>query len=147
MGQESPIVTTGLFIVPPAIAHFRWVWDSNPWDPLMLHFLFPPHRKTLPLISLRSTKPPDSLSKFNTSTNRSRRFCRNPMLSTSSAMINTGYHTNFRLATKSGYIYRRSVSPVPIRSFAHFIMGLTLSPRLWVAMLLSSTLHPSLVCI
>jgi hypothetical protein len=23
---------------------FRWVWDSNPWDPLMLHFLLLPHR-------------------------------------------------------------------------------------------------------
>jgi hypothetical protein len=113
----------------------------------MLHFLFPPHRQTLPLISLRSTKPPDSLSRFNTSANRSKRFCRNPMLSTSSAMINIGYHTSFRLATKFGYICRRSISLGPIRSFSHFIMGLTLSPRLWVSILLSSTLHPSLVYI
>jgi hypothetical protein len=62
------------------------------------------------------------------------------------AMINTGYHTSFRLATKSGYICRRSISQGPIGSSAHFAMGLTLSPRLWVAMLLSSTLHPSLAC-
>jgi hypothetical protein len=137
-------VTTGLYIAPPAIAHFRWGWDSNPWDPLMLHFLLPPHRQTLPMISLRSTKPPDSLSGFSTSANSCRRFCRNPMLSTSSAMINTGYHTSFRLATKSGYICRRSVSQGPIESSTHFAMGLTLSPRLWVTMLLSSTLHPSL---
>jgi hypothetical protein len=112
-----------------------------------MYFLLPPHKHTLPLISLQSTKPPDSLTGFNTSANRSRRFCRNPMLSTSSAMINIGYHTSFRLATKSGYICRRSVSLGPIRSFAHFVMGLTLSPRLWVAMLLSSTFHPSLVYI
>jgi hypothetical protein len=113
----------------------------------MLHFLLPPHRQTLPLMSLRSTKPSDSLSRFNTSTNRSRRFYRNPMLSTNNPMINTRYHTSFRLATKSSYICRRSVSPGSIRSFTHFIMGLTLSPRLWVEMILSSTLHPSLVCI
>jgi hypothetical protein len=143
----SEIVTSRLSIVPPAIAHFRWVCDSNPWDPLMLHFLLPLHRQTLPLISVQSTKLPDSLSGFNTSANRSRRFCRNLMLSTSSAMINTGYHSSFRLAIKSSYICRRSVSSGPIESFAHFVMGLTLSPRLWVAMLLSSTLHPSLVCI
>jgi hypothetical protein len=76
-------VTTGLSIAPPTIAHFRWGWDSNPWVPLMLHYLLPPHRQTLPMFSLRPTKPPDSLSGFNTSANRSRRFCRNPMLSTS----------------------------------------------------------------
>jgi hypothetical protein len=83
----SNTVTTGLSIVPLAIAHFRRVWDSNPWDPWMLHFLLPPHKQNLPLISLRSTKPPDSLSGFSTSSNTSRRFCRNTMLSTSSTMI------------------------------------------------------------
>jgi hypothetical protein len=62
-------------------------------------------------------------------------------------MINTGYHISFRLVTKSGYICRRSISLGPIGSFAHFIMVLTLSPRLWVVILLSSTFHPSLVCI
>jgi hypothetical protein len=113
----------------------------------MLHFLFPPHRHTLPMISLRSKNPPNSLSRFNTSSNRSRRFFRNLMLSTSIAMINTGSHTSFRLATKFGYICRRSFSSGPIGSFTHLVMGLTLSPRMWEAMLLSSTLHPSLVCI
>jgi hypothetical protein len=143
----SKTVTIGLYIVPPAIAHFRWVWDSNPWDPLMLHFLLLLHRQTLPLIILQSTKPPDSLSGFITSANRSRIFCRNPMLNTSNIMINIGYHTSFRLATKYSYICRKSISPGPIGSFADFIMGLTLSPRLWVAMLLRSTLHPTLVYI
>jgi hypothetical protein len=92
-------------------------------------------------------KPPDSLSRFNTSANRSRRFCRNPMLSTRNAMINIGYYTSFRLAINSSYTCRRSVSPSPIGSFAHLVMCPTLSPRLWVAMLLSSTLHPSLFCL
>jgi hypothetical protein len=113
----------------------------------MLHSLFPPHRKNIPLISLQLTKPPDSLRGFNTSANRSRRFCRNLMLSTSNAMINTGYHTSFRLATKSGYIYRRSVSSIPIERFSHFVMGLTLSPRPWVEIILISKIHPSLVSI
>jgi hypothetical protein len=63
-----------------------------------------------------------------------------------SAMINTGYRTSFRLETKFGYICIRSISHGPIISSSHFTMGLTLSPRLWVAMLLSSTLHPSLAC-
>jgi hypothetical protein len=113
----------------------------------MLHFFLPPHRQTLLMIILRSTKPAYSLRGFNTSANRSRRFCRNPMLSINNTMINIGYHTSFRLATKFGYICRRSISRGPIGSFSHFYMGLTLSPRLWVAMILSSTLHPSLACI
>jgi hypothetical protein len=143
----SNTITTNLSIVTPTIAHFRLVQASNPWDPLMLHFLLPPHRNTLPLINLRSTKPLYSLIGFNTSANRSRIFCINPMLSTRNTMINIGYHINFRLATKSGYICRRRISLGPIRSFTHFVMSLTLSPRLWVEMIWSSTLHPSLVCI
>jgi hypothetical protein len=137
-------ITTWLSISPLAISHFRWDWDSNPWVPLMLHYLLPPHKETLPMFSLRRTKSPDSLSVFNTFSNRSTQFCRNPMLSKRSTMINTGYRTSFRLETKSGYICRRSVSHGPIESSSHFSMGLTLSPRLWVAMILRSTLHPSL---
>jgi hypothetical protein len=113
----------------------------------MLHFLLPLQRQILPLINLRSKNAPYLLSGFNTSANRSKRFCRNPMLSTRNAMINTRYHTSFRLATKYGYICKRSVSLGCIGIFAHFIMGRTLSPRQWVEMILSSTLHPSLVCI
>lgn len=52
VSHMSNIVTTGLSIVPPTILHFRWVWDSNPWDPLMFHFLFPLYKQTLPLINL-----------------------------------------------------------------------------------------------
>ena len=33
------ITTTGLSIAPPTIDPFRWGWDSNPWVPLMLHYL------------------------------------------------------------------------------------------------------------
>jgi hypothetical protein len=140
------IVTTRLSIAPSAIAPFRWGWDSNPWVPLMLHKLLQPHRKNPPMFSLKRTKPPDLLSRFNTSTNMSMRFFRNPMLSTSSAMINTGYRTILRWETKSSYICRKSALQDPIESSAHFAMGLTLSPRLWVAMILNSTLHPSLAC-
>jgi hypothetical protein len=139
-------ITTGLYIAPLIIAHFRWGWDSNPWVPLMLHYLLQPNKQTLTMFSLRLTKPPDSLSVFNTSTNTSMRFCRKPMLSTRSTMINIGYRTSFRLETRSGYICRKSILQGPIRSSTHFTMGLTLSPRLWVTMILSSTLHPSLAC-
>jgi hypothetical protein len=137
-------VTTRLSIAPPTIPHFRWDWDSNPWVPLMLHYLRKPHRQILPMFSLRPKKPPDSLRGFITSANRSMIFCRKPMLSKISTMINIGSRTNFRLETSSGYTCRRSVLHVPIKSFTHFSMGLTPSPRLWVTMLLSSTLHHSL---
>jgi hypothetical protein len=140
------IITKGLSIATPIIAHFRLGWDSKPWVPLMFHYLLSPHRQNILMFSLRPTKPPDSLSGFNTSANRSRRLCKNPMLSTSNAVINIEYRTSFRLATKSSYICRRSISHVPIRSSTQFSMGLTLSPRMWVAMLLRSTLHPSLEC-
>ena len=83
-------VTTGLFIAPLDIFHFRWDWDSNPWVPLLLHYLLQPHKQTLPMFSLRPTKPPYSLIGFITSANRSMRFCRNPMLSTNNVMINIG---------------------------------------------------------
>jgi hypothetical protein len=59
-------------------------------------------------------------------------------------MINIGYHTSFRLETKYGYICRRSVSLGPIGSFTHFVMGLTLSPRLWVAMIFELNTPPFL---
>jgi hypothetical protein len=53
-------------------------------------------QENLPMLNLRPTRPPNSLNGFNTSTNRSMIFCRNPMLSTSSAMINTRFPTSFR---------------------------------------------------
>jgi hypothetical protein len=97
-------------------------------------------------VQSEAKKSTRSLSGFSTSSNRSMRFCRNPMLSTSSAMINTGYRTSFRYEIRSGYICRKSALQGPIGSSTHFAMGLTLSPRMWVAMILSSTLHPSLAC-
>jgi hypothetical protein len=122
--------TTRLSIAPPTIAHFRRGWDSNPWVSLTLHYLLQLHMHTLPLFSLRLTKPPDSLRRFNTSANRSMRFFIKPMLSTRSAMINTEYHTSFRWDTRSSYICRKSSLQGPIKSSSHFAMGLTLSPRL-----------------
>jgi len=112
----------------------------------MLHFLLQPERNNIPMFKLRLTKTLDSLSGFITSTNRSTIFCRKPMLITRSAIINTRYHTSFRWETRSSYIYRKNALQVPIGRSSHFAMGLTLSPRMWVAMLLSSTLHPYLAC-
>jgi hypothetical protein len=110
----------------------------------MFHYLLQPHRQSLPMLSLILTNPPDSLSEFNISANRSMRFCRKPMLSTSNTMINTGYRTSFRWEIRFGYICRNNVLQGPIKSSVHFTMGLTLSPRLWVTMILSSTLPPFL---
>ena len=85
----------------------------------------------------RLTKPPDSLKRFNTFNNRSMIFCRNPMPSTSSAMINIGFHTNSKWATMFGCICRKITSQDPIGSFVHFTMGLTPSPRIWMRMILN----------
>jgi hypothetical protein len=114
------IAIKGLSIAPPPITHFRWGWDSNPWVPLMLHYLFQSHKQNLPIFSLKLTKPPYSLRRFNTYTNRSMRFCRNPMLSISNTMINTGYSTSFRWETKSGYICRKNALQGLIGSSIHF---------------------------
>jgi hypothetical protein len=61
-------------------------------------------------------------------------------------MINTEYCTSFRWETRSGYICRNNSLQVPIGSSVHFVMGLTLSPRLWVTIILISTLPLSLAC-
>jgi hypothetical protein len=140
------IATTWLSITPPTISHFRWGWDSNSWVPLMFHYLLQPHRQNIPMFILRLKKPLDSLRGFNTSANRSMIFYKKPILSTSSTMINTKYRTSFKWETRSSYICRKNILQGPIRSFVHFSMGLTLSPRLWETMLLSSTLPPSLAC-
>jgi hypothetical protein len=108
----------------------------------MFDYPLKPQKNTLPMFSLRPKKPPNSSSEFSTSSNRSMRFCRNPMISTSSAMIKIGYHTSFKWDTRSSYICKKSVLQSPIESSAHFTMGLTLSPRPWVSILLRSTLHP-----
>jgi hypothetical protein len=149
MGWESPYVQQSYNMAlhsSTTISHFRWGWDSNPWVPLMLHYLLQPYKQNLPMFSLIPTMPPDSLSGFNTSASRSMRFCRKPMLSTSNAMINTRCRTSFRLETRCGYICRNNILQGPIGSSTHFYMGLTLSSRLWVNLILSSTLHPSLAC-
>jgi hypothetical protein len=98
------------------------------------------------MLQLKLTKPPSSLRRSNTSTNRFNIFYRSPMPSTSSAMINTGCHTSFRWETKFGCTCRKNALQGLIRSFIHSIMDLTPSPRLWVTMLLSSTFPPSLAC-
>jgi hypothetical protein len=120
--------------------------DSNPWVPLMLHYLLKTHRQYIPMFSMRPTKPPYSLRKFSTCTNKSMRFCRKPLIRTSNAMIDTVCHTSFRWETRSGYICRKNALHGPIKISFHFAMGLTLSPRLWVTLILSSTLPPSLDC-
>jgi hypothetical protein len=116
--------TKWLSIAPPTIAHFRCGWDSNPWVPFMLHYLLQPHRKNLHMFNLKPTNPLDSLSGFKTSANRSMRFCINPMLSTSDAMINTKYCTSFRWETRSGYICRKIALQGPIGRSVHFIVDL-----------------------
>jgi hypothetical protein len=132
------------YIAQLATSPFRWGWDSNHWAPWMLHYLWRPPRMTRPLIHLKLTKPPGSLSGSSTSANKFGIFYISPMPSTSSAMINTRCHISFRWATKCGCTCRKNALQGPIRSFAHSVMGCTPSPRMWVTILLSSTFPLSL---
>jgi hypothetical protein len=104
------IAITELSIARLTTTPFRWGLGFQPLVPLMSHYPLRPHRKNLPMFNQRSTKPPSLLNGFSTSTNRSMIFCRNPMLSTSSAMINIGCHTSFRWETRFGCICRRSLT-------------------------------------
>jgi hypothetical protein len=110
----------------------------------MLHYLLQLHKHNIPMFSLRWKKPLDLLSVFSTCTNRSMRFFKNAMLSTSSAMNNTRCCTSFRWETRPSYICIKRTLHNPIRRSSHFSMGLTISPRLWIEMILSSILHPYL---
>jgi hypothetical protein len=129
--------TKKVSIARPTTTPFRWGQDFNQWVPLMLHCSLQSHRKNCPMFSLRPTNPPSSLNGFNTSAKRLMTFCINPMLSTRSAMINIGCHTCFKWETRYGCMCRKSALHGPIRRFVHFTMDLTLSPRIWVTMILS----------
>jgi len=74
----------------------------QPVGPIDVSLTLAPGIHTLRMISLQSKNPQYSLSRFITSANRSRRFFKNPMLTTSSDMINIGY--SFRLETKEHLI-------------------------------------------
>jgi hypothetical protein len=113
----------------------------------MLHYPLRTPRKICPMLQLKLTKPPGSLSGSNASANRFMIFYRSPMPSTSNAMINTGCHTSFRWETKFGCTCIKNALQGPIGSFVHSAMDLTPSPRLWETTLLSSTFPPSLACI
>ena len=110
----------------------------------MFHFPFQSPRLTHLLLQLKLKKPPSSLSRSSTSTNRFKISYRSLMTSTSNAMINIGCHISFRWETKFGCTCRKNALQDPIGSFAHSVMGRTPSPRLWGIMLLHSTLLLSL---
>jgi hypothetical protein len=112
----------------------------------MLHFPLRSPRSTHLLLQSKLTKTPGSLSRSNTSANRFRISYKSPMTSTNNAMINIGCHISFRWVTKFGCTCRKNTLQGPIRSFAHSVMGRTLSPSLWGIILLSSTFLLSLVC-
>jgi hypothetical protein len=140
------IATIDPYIDQLATTPFRWDWDSNHSFPWILQYPLRPPRLTCHLLPLKLTKPPSSLSGYNTSTNRFRIFYRSPMPSASNAMINIGCHISFRWEIKFGCTYRKNALQGPIESLSHSVMDLTLSPRLWVTMLLNSTFPLSLAC-
>ncbi len=65
-------------------------------------------------VQSETDKAPTSLSASNIFASSSMTFLRNQMPSTSSDMINTGCHTSFRWATKSGCICKRNALLEPI---------------------------------
>lgn len=98
------------FIALLSTSLFKWAWGFNCWPSLMSLFHTYPLKQTFPMLKQRLTKSPDSLKRFNTFTNKSMIFYRNPMLNTINAMINTGFHTSFRWVTKFGWIFKKSAS-------------------------------------
>jgi hypothetical protein len=139
--------TTDQYIAQPATTPFRWGWDFNHWVPWMLQYPLRTPRKTPPMLQLKLTNPPGSLSGSNTFSNRFKIFYRSPMPITSRTMINTGCHTSFRWETKFGCTCINNTLQSPMGSLIHSIMDLTQSPMLWEIMLLSSTFPHSLACI
>jgi hypothetical protein len=112
----------------------------------MLHYPFSSPWSNNLLLQLKLTKPPISLGRSNTFVNRFRISYRSPMTSTSNTMINTRCHIIIRWMKKFGCTCRNNSLPDPIKSFSHSVMGCTPSPRMWVIMLLRSTLLLSLAC-
>jgi hypothetical protein len=138
------IDTTEPYIAQSTTTPFKWGWDSNHWVPWMLHYPLHPPQSTHPLLQRKLENPPCSLSGSSTSANRLKIFYRNLMPSTSSAMINIGCHISFKWEINFGCTCRKNALQGPIGSFAHSIMDLISSQKLWVTMLLNSTLPLSL---
>jgi hypothetical protein len=136
--------TTDPYIAQSTTTPFRWGFDFNHWVPWMLHYPLWPPKQTPPMLQLNLTMPPGSLRRSNTYTNMFMIFCRSRMPSTRRTMINTECHISFRWETKFGCTCRKNALHGLIRSFVHFVMDLTPSPRAWETMIFMSTIPPSL---
>lgn len=137
--------TTDLFTAQWAIAPLRQGLDFNHYILLM----WPYHLHLLRKVRLMSNSKPTwlkiSLSTFPTSTSRSMIYLTEPILSTSSTMINIRCHVSSTQAKRFCYICIRRASLDPIECFTCSDMGHTPSPRLQGTMPLSSSIHHSLV--
>ena len=83
------------------------------------------------MLILRMIRPPDLLNKSSTSANKSMKFYKKTIPSTSINVTGTGSH---RWVKRFGLIFRKRGSHDPIASFFHFNMGHTPSPRYYVRM-------------
>ena len=142
----SNIAITGLSTTWLAITFFKWAWDSIHYVPLMWPYHLQWLREIRHMSSLKHTRKISLLSTFNTSSNRSMTYWTNPMLSTSSSMINIRCHTSSRWVTIFGYICRRSDSLGLTARFIRFNIGHTPSPMLWEITILTSAFPHSLAC-
>jgi hypothetical protein len=80
----------------------------------MLHFPLCSPQLTHLFLQLKMTKPPISLSGFDTSSNRFKISYRIPMTSTNNTMINIGCHISFRWETNFGCTCRKNALQNPI---------------------------------
>jgi hypothetical protein len=108
-------VTIDPYITQPTTTPFRWGCDFNHWVPWMFHYPLHPQKHNHSMRKPKLKKPPGSLNESNASPNRFRIFCRSPIPSTRSAMINIVCHTSFRWEINFGCTCRKNTLHDPNR--------------------------------
>ena len=111
-----------LFIALSVIDLFRCACVSNLWPQLVYLYPLHPHRRNIPMLGMRMTRPPYLLKESNSYSNNSMTFCKIPLLNTSSDMTNIGFHTSSRLGIRFDCICNNRGSQDLITRFFHFNM-------------------------
>jgi hypothetical protein len=111
------------YIDQPMTSPFKWGWDFSHWVPWMLHYPLRSLRQTRPMLKIKLTKLPSSLSRSSTYDNIFRIFQRIPMPSTRSAMTNRRCHTSFRSEIKFCFTHRNKCLTVPHQKLHPLLYG------------------------
>jgi hypothetical protein len=131
------VATKEPFIALLAKTIVRCAWGSNHWPQLTYFFPLHLHRKSPPMLKTRLIKKLNSLNVSITSNNKFMISCIKLMESINNATINIRFHTSFKWEIRYNCIYGKRTSQDPIGISTHFYLGLTLSPRLQVKIILS----------